>query len=76
MSFTTQNLRKPQMALEVKPPKRFFVNNIKKYQQTGKKIKQIGHSKFMYTYTLRKELSVELGTGWMRGEEKGERFGQ
>lgn len=29
----------------------------------------------MYTYTLRKELSVELGRG-VSGEERGERFGQ
>lgn len=38
-----------------------------------KKKKQIDHSKFMYTYTLRKELSVELGRGWV---SRGERFGQ
>lgn len=30
----------------------------------------------MYTYTLRKELSVELRRGWVSGEERGERFGQ
>lgn len=38
-----------------------------------KKLKQVGHSKFMYTYTLRKELSVELGRGQWR---EGKRFGQ
>jgi len=72
----TQNLREPQMELEVKPPKRLFVNNIKNTNKQAKKIKQIGHSKFMYTYTLRKELSVELGRRWVSGEERGERFGQ
>lgn len=61
------------MALEVKPQKkRLSVNNIKNTNKQAKK-KQIGHSKFMYTYTLRKELSVELGRA---GEERGERFGQ
>lgn len=30
----------------------------------------------MYTYTLRKELSVELGREWVSGEERGEGFGQ
>lgn len=30
----------------------------------------------MYTYTLRKELSVELGRGLVSGKERGERFGQ
>lgn len=63
------------MALEVKPQKkRLSVNNIKNTnKQAKKKKKQIGHSKFMYTYTLRKELSVESGRA---GEERGERFGQ
>lgn len=30
----------------------------------------------MYTYTLRKELSVGLGRGWVSGGERGEGFGQ
>lgn len=30
----------------------------------------------MYTYTLRKELSVESRKGWVSGGEGGERFGQ
>lgn len=41
-----------------------------------RKEKKIGHSKFMYTYTLRKELSVELTRGWLSGEGGEKRFGQ
>lgn len=48
------------MALEVEPQIEYLLI-ISKIPTTGKKIKQIGHSKFMYTYTLRKELSVEMG---------------
>lgn len=47
----------PQMVLEVKPQKGYLLIILK-----GKK-QQIGHSKFIYTYTLRKELSVEFGEG-------------
>ncbi len=79
--FTTQNLRNPQMALEVKPQKKGYLSIISKIptnrqKKKKKRKKNIGHSKFMYTYTLRKELSVELGRGWVRGKERGERFGQ
>lgn len=70
LSFTTRNLSKTQMASEVKPQIKDYLLIYQKYQQTGKRKqnpKQIGHSKSMYTYTLRKELSVELGR---RGERK------
>lgn len=51
-----------------KTTKRLSVNNIKNINKAKKKgIIQIGHSKCMYTYTLRKELSVGLGEWGGRG---------
>lgn len=59
------------MALEVEPQKKDYLLIISKIPTNRqKKPKQIGHSKFMYTYTLRKELSVELERGWVSGEER------
>lgn len=67
--------QKPSNGIGSKTTKDYLLI-ISKIPKNRQNIKQIGHSKFMYTYTLRKELSVEMGRRWVSGEERGERFGQ
>lgn len=57
------------MALQVKPQIRIFVNNIKNTNTQAKNNNtSIGHSKFMYTYILRKSCQWSRAgsvAGWL-----------
>lgn len=73
--YTTQNLREPQMALQVKPQIEYLLIISKIPTNRQKNNTSIGHSKFMYTYILRKELSVELGGRGSMGKKEEKDWG-
>lgn len=71
--FTTQNLRNPQMASEVKPTKKGYLLIISKYQQTGKKKKKKNWSQQVYVHIHIKKRAVSgVGEGLGERERKKE----
>lgn len=74
----TRNLRKPQMASEVKPPNGLFVNNIKNTNKQAKKQQaKTDWSEQIYVHIHIKKRAVSgVGEGVGEWGERGGRFGQ